>query len=259
MTDDQQLEERALDLLIQRSLEGLDVADERELDDLLRRFPGINPRQFDAVIAELDALPMGDSVPMPDALAAGVTRRIAAERAPVRAPSGDRFAWWAAAAAAVLAAAGWWSVFDRPPLPTAPAPAPPLAEAPEPTLRERVDGDADAMVIDWSATDDPAAQTVSGDVHWSSSLQAGYMRFRDLPANDPAREQYQLWIFDATRDDAHPVDGGLFDVAGDGEVIVPIAARLLVRDATLFAVTVEAPGGVVVSDRERLILVASAP
>ena len=85
------------------------------------------------------------------------------------------------------------------------------------------------------------------------------MRFRDLPANDPALEQYQLWIFDATRDDAHPVDGGLFDVEGDGEVIVPIAARLLVRDATLFAVTVEEPGGVVVSDRERLILVASAP
>ena len=43
-----------------------------------------------------------------------------------------------------------------------------------------------------------------------------------------------------------------------GEVIVPINAALPIRDAAAFAVTVEAPGGVVVSDRSRLALLAAA-
>jgi anti-sigma-K factor RskA len=52
------------------------------------------------------------------------------------------------------------------------------------------------------------------------------------------------------------VDGGVFDVSSDGEVIVPINARLRVSRATLFAVTVEKPGGVVVSSRERIAALA---
>ena len=54
------------------------------------------------------------------------------------------------------------------------------------------------------------------------------------------------------------VDGGVFDVTSTGEVIVPITAKLRVDDATLFAVTVEQPGGVVVSKREHIV-VAAAP
>jgi hypothetical protein len=83
------------------------------------------------------------------------------------------------------------------------------------------------------------------------------MRFRDLLANDPDQYQYQLWIFDAERDERYPIDGGVFDVRGDGEeVIVPIRAKLQVLQPAMFAVTVERPGGVVVSNRERICLVA---
>jgi anti-sigma-K factor RskA len=83
------------------------------------------------------------------------------------------------------------------------------------------------------------------------------MRFVGLPANDTSAEQYQLWIFDGTRDDRYPVDGGVFDIpAGATEVVVPIHARLPVRQAALFAVTVERPGGVVVSSRERIVALA---
>ena len=86
------------------------------------------------------------------------------------------------------------------------------------------------------------------------------MRFRGLAANDPAVEQYQLWIFDAERDEARPVDGGVFDVPStDSDTIVPIDAKLPVSRATLFAVTIEQPGGVVVSSRERLPLLAQVP
>lgn len=62
---------------------------------------------------------------------------------------------------------------------------------------------------------------------------------------------------------ACPVDGGVFEInaaradAATGEVIVPVTAKLRVRGPTLFAVTVEKPGGVVVSPRERAALVAS--
>ena len=85
------------------------------------------------------------------------------------------------------------------------------------------------------------------------------MRFSGLQANAPTDFQYQLWIFDAERDERFPVDGGVFDIpVGQDEVVVPIDARLPVGEATLFAVTVEAPGGVVVSDRSRIAVVASA-
>ena len=53
-----------------------------------------------------------------------------------------------------------------------------------------------------------------------------------------------------------PVDGGVFDVTGD-ETRVAIDAHLPGGEATLFAVTLERPGGVVVSSRERLMLTAS--
>ncbi len=48
----------------------------------------------------------------------------------------------------------------------------------------------------------------------------------------------------------------VFDVSSTGEVIVPIAAKLRVDDATLFSVTIERPGGVVVSKRERIVVTA---
>jgi hypothetical protein len=125
--------------------------------------------------------------------------------------------------------------------------------------------DPTALSVAWAAGEDrsvtglPEGMT-HGDVVWSQSRQQGYMRFRGLAANDPAVEQYQLWIFDAERDAAHPVDGGVFDVAdADGEVCVPIDPRLPIGKPTLFAITVEKPGGVVVSKRERLPLLAKVP
>jgi anti-sigma-K factor RskA len=83
------------------------------------------------------------------------------------------------------------------------------------------------------------------------------MRFSGLAKNDPSRAQYQLWIFDKARDDKYPVDGGVFDVDSEtGDVLVPIKATLAVNAPTLFAVTLEKPGGVVVSKRERLVVLA---
>lgn len=127
--------------------------------------------------------------------------------------------------------------------------APPGPALPDPaTLLAR----ADTVRADF-APSDPLYRGVSGDVVWSDAEQAGYLRLAGLPANDPAVGQYQLWIIDPDRD-ANPVDGGVFDVATTGEVVIPVRSRLAVDRPTTFAVTLEKPGGVVVSGGPLLIV-----
>lgn len=175
--------------------------------------------------------------------------------------------WLAAAACLVLAFLGWTRQL---PLPESVRPAPLFANRirlpdapviPPPTPQERRDRLAaeakDVTRVAWGATNDPASKGATGEVVWSTSRQEGYMSFRALEANDPKAVQYQLWIFDGSRDDRYPVDGGVFDIpAGQTEVVVPISAKVAVSAPTLFAVTVEKPGGVVVSKRERIVVAA---
>ena len=109
----------------------------------------------------------------------------------------------------------------------------------------------------WSTSSDSSAIGATGDVVWSTRAQRGVMRIAGLQPNDRTRWQYQLWIFDKRRDQRYPVDGGVFDIpAGAREVFVPINARVPVGEAVLFAITIEPPGGVVVSKRERIALLA---
>jgi hypothetical protein len=83
------------------------------------------------------------------------------------------------------------------------------------------------------------------------------MRIEGLPPASPGRGVYQLWIFDRRRDDRYPVDGGTFAIPETGgPAVIPIRAALPVAEPTLFAVTLEPPGGVVVSDRKRILLTA---
>jgi len=154
---------------------------------------------------------------------------------------------WIAAAACLLLAALAWIPFGDPE-----APALSYAE-----LAER----SDAMTVGLTA--DLAGEQPVGSLVWSESAQSGVMRFEGLPAIDPDEEVYQLWIFDASRERfedspleiRHPVDGGVFAVTGPGAVEVPIEAKLPVGRPVLFAVTIEPPGGVVVSDRSRIAAV----
>ena len=81
------------------------------------------------------------------------------------------------------------------------------------------------------------------------------MVFEGLKPNNPIQSQYQLWIFDTDTGQQHPVDGGVFDVTAE-RTIVQIDARVPVAKAVMFAITEEIPGGVVVSDRKRLPLLA---
>jgi anti-sigma-K factor RskA len=104
------------------------------------------------------------------------------------------------------------------------------------------------------ATKEPAAAGMTADVVWDPATQRGYLHVVGLAHNDPKLRQYQMWIFDGQRDQRYPVDGGVFDMPENGsEVVVPIRAALLVHDAKAFAVTIEKPGGVVVSARDHVV------
>lgn len=122
------------------------------------------------------------------------------------------------------------------------------------TERERLIAAAeDTIVIPWAMPEDPEYAQVEGNVVWSSERQEGYMLLTGMPANDPARSQYQLWLVDPERD-RHPVDGGVFDIpAGASTVVIPIDAKLAVTDPKVFAITREQPGGVVVSKGPLLV------
>ncbi|MDX2184594.1 MAG: anti-sigma factor [Gemmatimonadaceae bacterium] len=158
--------------------------------------------------------------------------------------------WLVAAAAALL-----WVAAPRGPSRETPAPVATVSPA---ELRSRLLAQPNAALrLEWTATTDRTALGAGGDVVWSDPTQSGVMRIAGLAPNDRTAWQYQLWIFDRSRDERYPVDGGVFDIpTGVTEAMIPIRARVPVGEAVMFAVTVERPGGVVVSTRERVALLA---
>ena len=162
--------------------------------------------------------------------------------------------WFAAAASVLIALAGWWPRMEMggDPMVETPVVATTLEQE-----RQQLMAQQGVLRRTWQTTSDPAASGVTGDVVWDPRTQNGYVRFRGLQANNTDELQYQLWIFDKTRDERYPVDGGVFDIPpGQREVIIPITAKLEIRDPAAFAVTIEKPGGSVVSSRDRIVVLA---
>ena len=256
--------ERLTQLLADRATEGLLPDADAELRRLRDRGP-----EADDLSLELAAAAIHISQPLTvEPLPFGMRARLLADAEtffqPPAAASGDapanvvpfpaprgawrnrsaRAGWLVAAAAMLLAALGW--------LPWAAS----KLRAPEPpeSRRERLLAAGRPLArADWAS---PSQQPIRGDVVWDNDRQEGYLAFEGLPVNDPKSSVYQLWIFDAEQDERYPIDGGIFDIDRNGRVIVPINAKLKVARPVLFAVTIEKPGGVVVSKRDRLVLTA---
>ncbi|MEM6393111.1 MAG: anti-sigma factor [Planctomycetota bacterium] len=104
-----------------------------------------------------------------------------------------------------------------------------------------------------------APANASGEVVWLADQQRSALRLRGLEPNNPNLSQYQLWVVDPSRDSKHPVDGGVFDVTEGGTTLVTLDAKLPVDRPTIFAITREQPGGVVVSDGPMLLVAQVTP
>ncbi len=288
-----ELSERLIDLSADYAMGLQDHGDQQELEQL---DPDNSARHaFEAVAAELDiAYAETDPIDMPAGLeerlfaaipspgsskpaAAQPELRLTNDQADVagspqlHSPRGAWFPWLVAAASLAVTA----GVLLQP-APQAPQQAPALTAAEKrDALLEAHANDEDLLRYAWTPTGDPAVVgQVTGELIWDEATDEGYMTIGGLEVNDPTEFQYQLWIFDATRPlgelpqhgDAfgglltqRPIDGGVFDINEDGEVVIPIDPKLMVKQGVAFAVTVEPPGGVVVSDRSRVPLLAIPP
>jgi hypothetical protein len=290
-----QPDEAMVDLLIKQVTEGLSPAEQRALDVLDSEVASAYSRDLERAAAAVMLAGSSTQQALPAALAERVAQQAAAHfespskigdlgaaraaavdaartsassaRPVPRANRYGAYGWLAAAACLVVAIFAWQRSPSPPVVPVAQQPPPPViappAEKPTPPTpaeeRAALLAKSDSLKIPLAATKDPAAAGVTGDVVWDPATQRGFLHFTGLAANDPAVHQYQIWIFDAGRDKRYPVDGGVFDVpANTAEVVVPIRAELMVRKPAAFAVTVEKPGGVVVSGREHVVALGAA-
>lgn len=271
-----QPDEAMIDLLIKQVTEGLSPEEQRALDVLDSAVASEYLHDLERAAAAITLAGSESRMePLPDGLKArleqqakdflsartsvdlGTVREAAALPRP-RATAWTRAAGWYAAAACLLLALFAWlrphppanpvaQVPQISPLPVVPV-SPPAKPATPAEQRAALLALPGSIKVQLAATKDPAAAGVTGDVVWDPVTQRGFLHFVGLKPNDPRVQQYQTWIFDGERDKRYPVDGGLFDVAANSsEVVVPIHAALPVRLAKAFAVTIEKPGGVVVS------------
>ncbi|MEQ8766670.1 MAG: anti-sigma factor [Planctomycetota bacterium] len=244
---------RLEELLADRALDALETEDLDELSRLLGDSPHLEDPTYEYTAAALElAFARQDGsayTPLPSSLSASIEQRLLALTSPGQAPKPrpapdlparhrmrltGALGWLVAAGLAIVIA---WPASDGEP-----------AEAREQLVHLAKD------LVTWSWRVQAGFEGSRGDVVWSPQREEGYMRLSGWRINDPASEQYQLWIFD--RDQANPIDGGVFDVSSDGDVIVPIDAKLGVGEAYQFAVTIEKPGGVVVSGQDTIVAVA---
>ena len=281
-----QPDEALLDLLVKQATEGLSPAEQRMLEALDGEAASLARRDIERAAAAVTLAAKTDGQALPPALAQKLvqqaeahftpnvatritdrgTARSQRDAAAPRTPSRlGMMGWFAAAACLVLALFGWLRTVPGgepvvqivPEVPAPPVVAPVLSPTPA-EERAALLAKAGSLKITLSATKDPAASGVSGDVVWDPETQKGYFHFVGLASNDPKVHQYQIWIFDAGRDKRYPVDGGVFDVpANSNEIIIPIRAALAVLKPAAFAVTVERPGGVVVSAKDHVVVLGA--
>jgi hypothetical protein len=244
-----------MELLADHATQGLSADEQRELRRLLAENPGVDAHALERTAAALANATAGPALPVPPGLQArlaGAAEQWIGQDAPVAARpelaqrSARAWAGWLVAAACLtLAAVAWW---PRLPLPD-------MA-----TQRARMMSQTGTATMPLGpfvmAEEPPEIAGVSGDVVWNESAQHGFLRLVGLPVNKRDQQQYQVWFVD-NRGMEFRINGGVFDSTSAQETIVPIRPDLRTRDVKAVAVTIEAPGGAVVSDMKRRVVLAS--
>ncbi|MGI8467563.1 MAG: anti-sigma factor [Pyrinomonadaceae bacterium] len=275
--------EKMLNLLADRAIFGLSEDEKAELAQVENEFPELRneslkiSQSFELATAAFSLVNLNVNQPLPNHLNSKILADAdkffaASEIAPEEyqktlvfsSPQRsiwNRLGWLLAALACIALLVNIWLTRVSPPKDlggTNPQPtASPVIQTNFAEQREQLLASAgDVIQENWTDFNPKQPRNVSGDVVWSNSRQKGFVRFRNLPVNDTAKETYQLWIFDKNQDADTPVDGGTFDVDQNGDVIIPIDAKLKIQNPTKFAVTAEKPGGVVVSKLGKVMAVA---
>lgn len=274
------MDEKLRDLLADRATVGLSEEEASQLDELLGSSD--EAESFELAAAAI-ALAETKMEPLPAGLEAKLARSAdeyfgsakeeiheSIHDQPTQAfkweePKASRsfFDWFGWAAAAMACVALGFTIFFYQDqitdlqarvgqLSATPTPAPSLAE-----LRDRMKASGGQIAqAEWTKGNVKETEGVTGEVVWSDAEQKGYMTFRGLPVNDANLQAYQLWMFEDANLEPYPKDGGVFNVTANGEVIIPINAKLRTVNPKAFAITIEKPGGVVVSDRTKIALLA---
>jgi anti-sigma-K factor RskA len=275
----EQEKEKMLELLSGQAFSDLSEAEIKELAELEKLFPELELEDsFEIAASAVSLTNLDASEPMPAHLQAKILADAEKYFAPdevsateTREEYQKTFAfepkrspwqwlgWVVAAFACVALAVNVWTTRNQPreiagnPTPT-PAPTVTPQKLTPAQEREQLLSSGDA--VQTALTNPKNPSEVLGDVAWSDAAQKGFVRLRGVPVNDAAREQYQLWIFASNQNPKTPIDGGVFDVSENGEVIIPIDAKIKVQKPSLFAVTAEKPGGVVVSEQKKVMAIA---
>jgi anti-sigma-K factor RskA len=266
------MQEVMLDLLCKKATYGLSEQEEKQLSEFQRsEGTGDLSTSFELAAAAIAMSDLDTSEEMPAHLRSRIIAD--AERyfddnatvstiVPVSPARGSIFNWlgWAVAAAACIALAlnlyytrSQTNIAVGPG--TTPTPTPEQKLTPSQMRQGLMLSAPDLARASWG----PGKMSdikPSGDVVWSDAKQEGYLRLSGLPKNDPGKETYQLWIVAENQDPKTPVDGGTFNIDSDGEVIIPINAKVKAMNPQAFAITIEKPGGVPVSKQEKVPAVA---
>jgi anti-sigma-K factor RskA len=283
----EEIHELIIDLLTRKATVGLNAEDQKRLDRFNSEAGISEDGSFELAAAAIGLVEFVSNEPLPAHLHARILASAddyfaalpqaeapaAQERTDV-APESEEYqkvftfaprkswnwlGWAVAAAACVVLAINIWSTrMNAPELGgvTKTPPATPEKLTPEQELESLLASQPNMIKASWGAGNMKDLKEIGGDVVWSDEKQQGFMRLRGLPVNDKNKEQYQLWIFDKTQDPKKPIDGGVFDIPANGEVVIPINAKLKALGPSMFAITVEKPGGVVVSDRQKIAALA---
>jgi hypothetical protein len=276
--------ERMLDLLTDEVLFGLEEKERNELRELEKLFPELR----DNYSLELTASAIGFSnlqfEPMPDHLRSKIltdandffaaeksakvlpfqpklreaeTKNIGEEiqktfEFEAKRPFLQWLGWAFAGLACIALGVSLWANFQKPKEVRVEIPAK------VPTISEQYDNLlASAKDLQKTSWVNPGNEKETlGEIVWSETEQKGFLKMKGLAANDVNKESYQMWIFDETQKPETPIDAGVFDIAGNGEVLIPIDAKLRFKNAKMFAITREKRGGVVVSDRKNVVAIA---
>lgn len=272
--------EKLFDLLAKKAIYGLDESEARELASFDAESTELEFRSLEMTAAAINLAGLEAEEPMPSFLRERIVDSgeefIRSQQpdtawppppkeAPLAAATSSRFGSWfgwtgwaAAGLASIALAVNIWSTRLQP-VEVVKAPTTvetPRTLTPNEQREELLRSEANIYKASWGAGNVKEFKDISGDIVWSEAKQTGYMRFRGLPVNDREKTCYQLWIFDKTQDKATPIDGGTFDVLNEGEVIIPITAKLKALGPEMFAITIEKQGGVVVSKREKVAALA---